>query len=55
MISIYLHELEFVPAVAEYWPTDICAHDQVDAICESSDGDYDPYAMFEAMIFFVAP
>jgi hypothetical protein len=50
MISIFLHELPFVPAVKEYWPAEICAYDKVDAISESPG--YDAYDFFEPMEAF---
>ena len=52
MISIYLHELPFVPALTEYWPADICDYDKVDAFSESYDCDYDAYEFFEPMNAF---
>jgi len=50
MISIYLHELSFVPARTEYWPADVCGYDEVDAASE--DPDYNAYKIFEPMNAF---
>jgi|GEM_PF-5321087 len=52
MISIFLHELPFVPALSEYWPADICGYDEVEVFSEEG-CDYDAYDLFEPMnVFF---
>ena len=51
MISIYLHELPFVPALTEYWPAEICAYDEIEAFSEEG-CDYDAYEIFEPMDAF---
>ncbi|MDP6189972.1 MAG: hypothetical protein QF872_04105 [Gammaproteobacteria bacterium] len=52
MISIYLHELPFEPALTEYWPGDICGYDEVESYSELPGGDYDAYEFFEPMEAF---
>lgn len=52
MISIYLHELPFEPALTEYWPVDICGYDEVESYSELPGGDYDAYEFFEPMEAF---